>query len=575
MDSELYINKNQKLRFWIFLSGLFIISLIIGLIGFERYYDYHNIPHNAFKTIYATLQLFVLEGGNLNGYLPLELDIARFAAPLVSFIAIALTLLQIFRDQWERFKISLMRDHVIIVGYGTIGRTILNDLIKNGKKVLLIDSEFDISEKEELQNLKCRVLTGNITEKSILKKARIKHADFVYLLTDNDTTQIKACLLIYQLIIDSNRKKNNPLNCLMHLHNQELVSTLKNHQLVKNISDAFVLKVFNINESSARYLFDTYPPDREGISLNSHKIVQIVIFGFGSAGEALALQTAQIGHYLNGEKPKILIIDQHAKIKIDDFLSRYPTFNNFCDINFISIASDNPQVFNKVLPYINGNHLFTTIVLCYENRTENLLLGLQLDNIDWQNDVRIFIQTNDEFPMSTFSDIVKSYGPPSVVCSHGAIYSEFIDKKAITFHNYYLDKRKKETDFGKKAADVGWMELSQEYKDSNRKAVDHIGVKLRSIGYRIVDVTNTKPEITLSDEEILMLSKLEHKRWRAERSLAGWTFSETRNNKKRESPDLVDWDKLSKETQDYDINAVKSIPSVLATIGLKIISQLD
>jgi hypothetical protein len=359
----------------------------------------------------------------------------------------------------------------------------------------------------------------------------------------------------------------------MHLHNQELVSTLKNHQLVKINTDAFVLKVFNINESSARYLFDTFPPDREGISFNSHKIVQILIFGFGPAGEALALQTAQIGHYLNGGKPKILIIDQQAEIKIADFLSRYPTFNNFCDVEFISIASDNPQVFNKVSPYINGDHLLTTIVLCYENKTENLLLGLQFDNIDWQNDVRIFIQTNDEFPMSTFSDIVNSYGPPSKVCSHGAIYSELLDKKAIAFHNYYLDKRKKETDFGIKAADVGWTELSQEYKDSNRKAVDHIGVKLRSIGYKIADASNTKPEIKLSNKEILMLSKLEHKRWSAERSLAGWTFNETRNNKKRESPDLVEWDKLSKETQDYDINAVKSIPSVLAKIGLKIISQ--
>jgi hypothetical protein len=353
------------------------------------------------------------------------------------------------------------------------------------------------------------------------------------------------------------------------------VSTLKSHQLVKNISDAFVLKVFNINESSARHLFETYPPDREGISFESNKIVQILIFGFGPAGEALALQTAQIGHYLNGKKPKILIIDQQAKIKINDFLSRYPTFNSFCDIDSISIASDNPQVFNKVLPYINAKHLLNSIVLCYENKTENLLLGLQFDNVDWQNDVRIFIQTNDEFPISTFSDIVKSYGPPSVVCSHGAIYSEFIDKKAIAFHNYYLDKRKKEPDFGKKAADVSWMELSQEYKDSNRKAVDHIGVKIRSIGYKIVDINNSKPQIILSDKEILRLAQLEHKRWLAERSLAGWTYNEERNNKKRESPDLVEWDKLSKETQDYDINAVKSIPSVLATIGLKIISQRD
>ena len=569
MDSELNNNKRQKLQFWVFLIGLFIISLILGIIGFERYYTYHSLPHNLLKSFYNALQLFVLESGDQTGYLPLELNIARFVAPLVSLIAITLTLLQIFRGQWERFKISMMRDHAVIVGFGTLGKNILNDLVKKRKKILVIDSDLDTNEKVVLQNAKCRLMNGNATEKDVLRKARIEYADIVYLLTDNDTTQIKTCLELYQLVKESKRKKENPLNCIMHLHKQELMSTLKNHKLVQNIKDAFTLIVFNMHESSARDLFEEFPPDRNGISIDSNTVVQILIFGFGPAGEALAIQTALTGHYLNGKSPKIVIIDSRAEDRISDFLDRYPTFSEYCEIESITIESDNPQILNKVLPYTNIHDSLTTFVLCYESKTRNLLLGLQFDNVDFNEHVHIFIRTSDDFTFNTFSQKVRPYGLASKVCSHEAICSEFLDKKAIAFHHNYLEKRRKEDDFGKKDADVPWEELSQEYKDSNRKAADHIGVKMRAIACEIVEADDPRPEAKLTQEELIMLAKHEHKRWNAERSLAGWTYSKTRNDKARETPDLTDWEKLSKETQEYDIDAVKSILDVLASVGLK------
>ena len=568
MDSESNNHHPQKFYFWVLLIGLFFVSLVLGLIGFEHYYKYHGLEHVLAKSFYNTFQLYVLESGNLEGHIPLELNIARFTAPLVPLFALILTLLQIFRKQWEKLKISLMRNHVVIIGFGTKGKNIMEDLLRKEKKILVIDSDHNNPQFAFIQHSKCRLMLGNATDKEVLKKANITHAKMVYLLSGNDNTQIKACLEIYQLIKESNRSKENPLNCIMHLQKQEFMNTLKSHNLVQNVEDAFALRVFNVYESSARDLFEESPPDGIGIPANSNTLVQMLIFGFGLAGEALALQTALTGHYANWEKPKVLIVDRIAEEKAHDFLERHPAFTDYCELKYITSEADSPQLINQIIPYTDIPDTLTSIVLCYENKTQNLLSGLQLDNVSFKEYVNIFISTNDDVAFKSVSQKVKPYGMSSKVCSHEAICSEFLDKKAIAFHNNYLEKRRKEDDFGKKDADVPWEELSQEYKDSNRKAADHIGVKMRAIACKIVEAGNPGPEAKLTEEELLMLAKLEHRRWNAERSLAGWTYSEARNDKARKTPDLTEWENLTNEVREYDIDAVKSIPDVLATVGL-------
>jgi len=568
MDSELK-NKKQRFQFWVLVIALFIISLVLGVIGYERYYEYHKIPHNLINSFYNTLQLYVLESGSFLDYLPVELNIARFSAPLISLIAIMITILQIFRKQWERFKISLLNNHIIVIGYGAIGENITKDLLTKKKKILVIDLDIDSNEKDIVNSSKFKIMKVDALNKNVLKKTRIKHADTVYILTDNDSTQIKICLEIYSILKESKRKNKYPLTCIMHLNKQELMSTLKNYKLVQNIKDSFILKVFNVHESNARDLFEEFPLDKDGISFNSEDFVQVLIFGFDLTGESIAIQTALTGHYLNGDKPRIIIFDDQAESRLKIFHNKYPSFNEYCDIEQITIESNNPQLLNKVLPYINIPNSLTSMVLCYEDETKNLLLGLQFDQIEFSRSVTILIQISDEIRFKTFSNKVRPFGITSRVCSHDVICNESLDKKAIAFHNNYLDKRREEKDFGSKNADVIWEELSQEYKDSNRKAADHIGVKMRAIGCEVVNIEDPRPEVTITQKELLMLAKLEHKRWNAERSLAGWTFNEIRNNNSRKTPDLTTWENLTKEIQDYDMNAVQSIPDVLAFVGLK------
>src|ERR1035438_4691002 len=69
--------------------------------------------------------------------------------------------------------------------------------------------------------------------------------------------------------------------------------------------------------------------------------------------------------------------------------------------------------------------------------------------------------------------------------------------------------------------------------------------------------------------ELELLAKMEHKRWMAERFLAGWTLG-PRDDEKRINPYLVEWEDLPPNIQDYDRNFVRILPNVLKQVNLEI-----
>jgi hypothetical protein len=570
------ILNNQKRFYGILVTILFIFSLVGGLVGFRNYFMLQEEEFNWLKSIYCTLQLFTLESGDLKSPIPLILNIARFTAPLTTVMTFIIALLEIFRDRWMRIKIAKLNNHVVIIGFGTKGKHVMKESLKKNEKVLIIERDPLNPNLESIKSSRCSLLIGDATNKNILRKANISKAKAAFLLMENDTDQVNTCMHIYQLLMKSDRGESNSLSCIMHLQNQKFLTPMRTHNLIQDTHDGFELNIFNVYENSAREMFETSPPDRMGILVDSKKYVQIFIIGFGQAGEALALQTAFTGHYVNGLKPQIVIVDRLANEKIPNFLERHPSFTEFCNLEFLSLDANSPQLIQHLIGYLEDPNALNTIVLCFDNNVNNMLLGLQFESLKINADhtpPEVFARTSESETFSTFSENIKPYGLPSKVSSHEVIVRGNLDKKAKAIHNSYLNKRKEVDDFGAKDADADWANLSQEYKDSNRKVADHLGIKMRGIGCEIVDKNDPRPSVVFSTEEIELLSELEHRRWSADRSLAGWTYGEQKNSKTRKTPYLTNWHNLAEEVKDFDRNVVKSIPEILTLVGLKAVKK--
>lgn len=72
---------------------------------------------------------------------------------------------------------------------------------------------------------------------------------------------------------------------------------------------------------------------------------------------------------------------------------------------------------------------------------------------------------------------------------------------------------------------------------------------------------------SISDEDALKLAKIEHRRWFAERRLAGWQRGAQKNVEARTNPNLVPWSELKPDIQKYDLDAVRLIPELVRLDG--------
>ncbi|MGQ0701879.1 MAG: RyR domain-containing protein [Gemmatimonadales bacterium] len=116
-----------------------------------------------------------------------------------------------------------------------------------------------------------------------------------------------------------------------------------------------------------------------------------------------------------------------------------------------------------------------------------------------------------------------------------------------------------------------WEALSETLKESNRDQARDIGNKLEAIRCRIVPLDGSGPLTGLTAGEVEHLSILEHERWVEERRRAGWTLGPVRDLERKVTPYLVSWEELAEEIREYDREAVRAIPEVLAEAGFAMV----
>ena len=115
---------------------------------------------------------------------------------------------------------------------------------------------------------------------------------------------------------------------------------------------------------------------------------------------------------------------------------------------------------------------------------------------------------------------------------------------------------------------AAWAELQEDLKDSNRRQAADMAAKLARIGCTVRPASDGEAApFAFSAEEIELLAEMEHERWMAEWLQAGWTLGE-RDTEKKTSPYLVPYDELTDEVKEWDRQAVRAIPEVLALAGL-------
>jgi RyR domain len=148
------------------------------------------------------------------------------------------------------------------------------------------------------------------------------------------------------------------------------------------------------------------------------------------------------------------------------------------------------------------------------------------------------------------------------------------DEIAIALHRGYVGAA--ETVRNESAAALRpWDDLPQNLRDANRAAAEHAPLMLAAIGRALAPIASGADAAPLSSDEMEVLTKIEHRRWIAERIAHGWRYGPMRDDRQMLHPDMVPYESLSNAAKEKDRNAVRVLLSALEAQGQVLVARVS
>lgn len=573
-----YVVYNEN--FWRFVLPLFfvLLTVIFGTLAFvlrkgalydAGYPGYRNAFFSAVNLL--TFNSSTDESSND----VILMDIARFgglfffinAFVVAFFLAIGgnnKNLLRFF--VWQLFR----KDRIcMITGLNNITYLLAIMLKKEHQKVMIIDKAPDPNLKTEAAKRGIRVVSGSPQSSTFLRRNRAVNAHTVYLLEDADADNIRTSQELDLLWARQSQRKQ----CYIHLKDDRAAEFVGK---LNPLSGGVVVRRLNFHEIISRKLLIRYPIYRE--SGDAGKPTEILLFGFGEMGKQLLITLLHTIQLNNDHHVNITVFAQDMVAAEAAFYQQYPCLwynpheNRLYEtpytseirreifpkgkITFKELPVSDAAYYNDdvILRALHEEHIIT-IYFCLEDALQGAayLHGF-LGKIALRNfNLQIFSYCNlaDESEFENISHMLNKQLPYTPVILFGQLADECrtlakgnaaIDDLPALINLWYANMKDR-TYWREHPQDVmrlarrEWETLSYTYKESNRRAADHIWVKLRYTAYSLQKIKQAlKEEDTATtlfgyfsmeanpDCRPLfeLLSKTEQHRWCAEKLLNGF-----------------------------------------------------
>jgi hypothetical protein len=602
-----------------------LIALACFIMGAHGYYQTMHFEvaggnHTWWDPIYASLQLFIFEGPDETGGWPLHLQVARALAPIVLLYTAAVAIFQQVETRVALYRLLFhKRRFVVICGIGDTGFRIARDYCMHSKKkVVVIDINPMNPMAAELANHGAIVIYGNAMDPVVLDKARVKYAKEVFLCTDDDQANISAaknverlCRSIKDKEIDRLARiarRNEPsiagepvsetLRAFLCVDAPDLYEVFSNHPFFEINTDRFAVRLFSRKETAARKIFSLCAPDLYYRPNSAEDPVLHVLFvGFEALARELILQTALTTHYPDYRLPHVTVMCQEdCSELVARFFHRHPTLKHTLTIDIV--YSDPLTVTAQEWTDLQKRMSFSVAYVSMQKDVEGILAGRRLsrlnrlEGMDLLNFVVCLNQNtflaeiiDDDFVPITLDksrlpahSAIEYFETLDETISIDVIVNEALDGLARTLHNAYLDTLLMRGETRKNNASlIPWSELPAHKKKANQHAAAHMDVKLRASGCIAVPVhvAAQTQHFPLDSDNLEMLAQLEHRRWMADKFLAGYSYGPERDEDRMLHPDLIPWEELTEADKEKDRDNIRQIPELLALLGMKICRPED
>lgn len=565
-------------------------AMVTGIAGFLQH------GYSLLAAVYETLQMFFLESLDLPTPVPPLIELARWLAAASTLLAVLKLGGSLFRQERTGLRLHRMSGHTILCGLGQKTMRLIEHLRARNEEIVVIDKAPPADLVQDCRRAHAHVLAGDATDPDILSIVGVRRAKQVFAMCPEDSTNCEIAAQVRRIRSQSHGSTEaQPLSCHVHLGDVDLRSSLQSvftkgsdAQRPADKESRVSLQFFDLFDLEARRLLREHLPlDGRGISKEDPHQSHMVILGFGRMGRALAVRAAQVGHFANGKRLRISVIDRHAERHEAALLFRYPRFREVCDLDFHNLEAETPEARSLLEQWCCDKETIPSVAVCFDNEPRALEIALQLQmtlgvcqvpiaiRMARQSGLARLLQKDDSRGVDGFS-YIRPFGMYEDCCHPEFLIEGTEDNLARLIHGDYTQKqRQQRASPATNPAMRDWDDLDEDLRESNRQQAAHIPIKLRAIGCEAAELADPRPVVgSFEPDEIELLGQMEHARWVAERTLAGWTYAPgPKDPKRKTSPYLVPWDQLSSSIQQHDRDFVVLIPTLLGADKKKVCRQ--
>jgi hypothetical protein len=291
----------------------------------------------------------------------------------------------------------------------------------------------------------------------------------------------------------------------------------------------------------------------------------LLIAGDAPPAQALAVQALRLAHY-GGEGPALPLASRAPQAARSALLARHPEAEQIGRLRFEPIAD----------PVLAGEPPVSAVFVCLDPPEEGLACARRLARTTAEagaGGASIHLETGGVNPrggIAEWDGRILPFHWLEAGLRAATLLGTGEDGLAQVIHEHYRDSIAAQgRDPAAEPAGRVWADLDEAYRDASREQADHAWAKLALVDCRAVPEERVEV-FTFTPLEVERLAEIEHRRWAADRWLAGWTYAPLRDNARRHHPQLIPYADLSGPMKDLDRYAVRLVPTLLARSGLGI-----
>lgn len=607
-----FFRRHMLFRYWLWACSLAFVGLVLGL----GTWGFMDLCATFWDALYRAIQLFGLNfdlpDGQTAEDIPLQLHIARLAAPAVLIVAVIKLMADGLTLRLQRHRntrpFSFPRD--LVLGFGAFGQEVGRRLIEQGNAVTWIDriqgNDEDLQQaRDRAERLGGFLIVGDPSDPRNLHAARIGLVRRVFVALPNDLACFDAVEAVRKLL-----PPEKPVR--MFTANPLMTNTLPT-AAQSGFATGRGVDLFNTKADAVRRLVLTARWDNLALLLGQER-VHLVVAGCGWQGEALLEETLLLCLRAKLKPPLVTVLDIdpaavrarlhrrapaliEGNLGVRDFLPPRFVKADLEQIDFATLdlreTPDQPEV------------PVTAWAICAGDDDLNLRAGLLLHTAIQTrrlDGAPIHIRVHSGHGVATHAigtdgiTLSRTFGSLQDGLDQTSALEKDPDAGSKALHHAYVKAEAAspgttDPEAALKDSLSDWEGLSPSMRNSNRRAHRHAPMKLADLGFdwRLAqpsDLPTIAPEDrdayraahealfarafldvddTCSANEIRLFRAMqnEHDRWCIDRALDGWQPGVVRDNARLIHPSMVPWEDIGKTESVEDARKTRAYDAVL------------